>query len=280
MPPRHSPAGDLSSDDFPFAPVDPATLRAAAAGFDVLARYHRLEVRGLERIPKGPAIFVGNHNGGFNPVDGLFLVHYYRRFGYDEAIYILAHDILFRVPRMAELLHSVGIIPAHRESARAVLEAGHKLLVFPGGDIENMRPFSQRRRVVLGGRQGFARLALQTGVPILPVVSAGSHETLVVLSQGRRLARAIGADRLARIHSLPLIFALPWGLLFGPMAALPYLPLPSKVTVQIGHTIEPAAWESMAEPAPLADQLYLQVEQVMQYMLSELYEERTLPVLG
>ena len=160
------------------------------------------------------------------------------------------------------------------------LSAGHKLLVFPGGDIENLRPFTQRQRVVLGGRRGFARLALQHGAPIIPVVSAGGHETLVVLSQGRRLAKAIGADRLARVHSLPLIFALPWGLLFGPMAALPYLPLPAKITVQIGHPIEPAAWESMDAPDELADELYLQVEQTMQYMLSELYQERLLPVVG
>jgi len=249
-------------------------------GFDLLARYHRLEVRGLERIPRGPALLVGNHNGGLNPVDGLFLVHYYRRFGYDRPIYILAHDMLFRVPSVARTLESIGIVPAHRDTAQRVLEAGEKVLVFPGGDIENLRPFSDRRRVVLGGRQGFCRLALRTGVPIIPVVGAGNHEILVVLSQGRRLARAIGADRLARVHSLPLIFALPWGLLFGPMAALPYLPLPAKITVQLGHPIEPAAWEGMDHPAELADQLYLEVEQTMQYMLDELYGQRLLPVFG
>ena len=237
-------------------------------------------MRGLERVPRGPALFVGNHNGGLNPVDGLFLVHYYRRFGYDRPIYILAHDILFRLPRVARVLESVGIVPARRDSARRLLEAGHKVLVFPGGDIENLRPFAERRRVVLGGRQGFARLALKTDVPIVPVVGAGNHETLVVLAQGRRIARAIGADRLARVHSIPLIFALPWGLLFGPMAAIPYLPLPAKITVQIGHPILPAAWEDMNQPDLLADRLYLQVEQVMQYMLDELYEERLLPILG
>ncbi|MCA9634933.1 MAG: hypothetical protein KC420_02755 [Myxococcales bacterium] len=188
--------------------------------------------------------------------------------------------MLFRIPRIAEILNSIGIVPAARGTARAVLAAGHKLLVFPGGDIENLRPFSQRHRVILGGRQGFARLALQEGVPIIPVVGAGNHETLFVISQGRRLAKAIGADRIARVHSLPLIFALPWGFLFGPMAALPYLPLPSKVTVQIGHPIEPAAWEDMDEPDHLADELYLQVEETMQYMLTELYGERLLPVLG
>lgn len=264
----------------PWAPIDPDTLRSAVRTFDLLARYHRLEVRGLERVPEGPALFVGNHNGGLNPVDGLFLIHYYRRFGYDKPIYVLAHDILFSVPRIARVLGSVGIVPAHRDSARALLEAGHKVLVFPGGDIENLRPFTARRRVVLGGRQGFARLALKTGVPIVPVVGAGNHEILVVLSQGRRLARLIGADRLARVHSIPLIFALPWGLLFGPMAALPYLPLPAKITVQIGHPIEAAAWEDMSDPEALADQLYVQTEQVMQYMLTELYQERLLPIIG
>lgn len=265
---------------FPFAPVDPGTLEAACKGFSMLARYHRLTVRGLDRIPHGPAIFVGNHNGGLSPIDGLFLIHYYRKLGFDEPIYTLAHDILFRIPKIARVLNSIGILPASRETARAVLEAGHKLLVFPGGDIENLRPFSQRRRVVLGGRRGFARLALREGVPIIPVVNAGGHETLVVLAQGRRLAKAIGADRFARVHSLPLIFALPWGFLFGPMAALPYLPLPAKVTVQVGQPIEPAAWEDMGHPDTLADELYLQVEQTMQYMLSELYSERLLPVLG
>ena len=66
---------------------------SAVSGFDKLARYHRLEVRGLDNIPlDGPALLVGNHNGGLNPVDGLWLVHYYRSCGYDRPIYILAHD--------------------------------------------------------------------------------------------------------------------------------------------------------------------------------------------
>jgi hypothetical protein len=36
----------------------------------------------------------------------------------------------------------------------------------------------------------------------------------------------------------------------------------------------------MNAPDELADELYLQVEQTMQYMLSELYQERLLPVVG
>jgi 1-acyl-sn-glycerol-3-phosphate acyltransferase len=250
-----------------------AALASAVRGFDMLARYHRLDVRGLEHVPDGPAVLVGNHNGGFNPVDGLFLVHYYRQRGYHQPIYILAHDILFKHPRMAAVMRSVGIVPARKQTARKVLEAGHKLLVFPGGDIETMRPYRDRGKVVLAGRTGFARLALEHDVPIVPVVSAGAHETLIVLSQGRRVAEALRLPKWARLHSLPIMLAAPWGVLAGPTCALPYLPLPAKITVQIGRGIG-------ARASTTIDTMYRRVEGTMQDMLDELYAERMLPIVG
>jgi 1-acyl-sn-glycerol-3-phosphate acyltransferase len=251
----------------------PKAIAAAVRGFDILARYHRLDVRGLEHVPEGPAVLVGNHNGGLNPVDGLFLVHYYRQRGYDEPVYILAHDILFKHPRVADVLRSVGIVPARRETAQRVLEAGHKLLVFPGGDLETLRPYRDRAKVVLAGRTGFAKLALDHDVPIIPVVSAGAHETLIVLSQGRRVAEALRLPKWARIHSLPIMLAAPWGLLAGPTCALPYLPLPAKITVQVGAGIE-------ARASTTIETMYRRVEGTMQDMLDELYAERVLPIIG
>lgn len=239
----------------------------------MLARYHRLDVRGVSRIPEGPAVLVGNHNGGLNPVDGLFLIDYYRRRGYDDPIYILGHDVLFAHPKVARVLHSVGIVRANPGMAHAVLEAGHKLLVFPGGDIENLRPFAQRRQIVLAGRKGFARMAQAHDVPVVPVVSAGSHETLVVLRQGRRIANALRLPRWARIHSLPIMFALPWGVLAGPTCALPYLPLPAKVTVEVGEPVCSGAFDDAAG-------LYHHTASAMQGILDHLYAERSLPVLG
>lgn len=262
-------------------PVNPDTLRAAARGFDVLARYHRLDVQGLHRIPDGPALLVANHNGGLNPVDGLFLIHYYRQFGYDQPIYILAHDILFKNPRLEKLVRSIGIIPAHPGNAQRVLDAGHKLLVFPGGDIETLRPFRDRRKIVLAGRRGFARLSIRAGVPIVPVVSAGSHETMVVVTQGRRLARRLRLDRWARLHSLPILLAAPWGLLIGPACALPYIPLPSRVSVQIGHPIPTVVGPPDVERTdPRVEALYGRVESTMQGILDSLYAERRLPIVG
>lgn len=265
----------------PWGTVRRSALESAVSAFELLSRYHRCEVRGVDRIPDGPALLVGNHNGGLNPVDGLFLVHYYRQRGYDSPVYVLAHDILFRVKRIAEVLESVGIIRARRGQARELLEAGHKVLVFPGGDIESMRPFRERRKVRLAERLGFAQLALKTGVPIVPVVSAGSHETLIILSQGQRLARWMRLSKWARINSLPLVIAAPWGVLFGPTCALPYLPLPAKITFQIGDPL-PSCERPLSETESVmrAPQVYSAVEQRMQSMLDELYDERLLPILG
>lgn len=153
--------------------------------------------------------------------------------------------------------------------------------MFPGGDIESLRPFRDRRRIVLAQRQGFARLALRAGVPIVPVVSAGSHETMIVLTRGHRLARLIQTHKWARISSLPVILAAPWGLLFGPTCALPYLPLPSKITFQVGEPLEVAPRpHTELEAAEKAPRIYQQVEQTMQAMLDALYDERLLPIFG
>ncbi len=88
---RESPADDPSARD-------PAlvTLLLDLARF--LGRhYFRLEVRGIEHVPaRGPVLLVGNHNGGFVPMDGFFTaLAILDRFGPGRALCALAHDFLF-----------------------------------------------------------------------------------------------------------------------------------------------------------------------------------------
>ena len=131
--------------------------------------------------------------------------------------------------------------------------------------------------MVLGGRKGFLRLALATGVPIVPVVSAGTHEQLIVLTRGDRLAKLLGMHRWARAFVCPIVFALPWGVTSG---FVPYLPLPAQTTLAFGH---PIAWPELSpgdadDPAVL-DRCYAEVEAKMQSLLDELTERRV-PFLG
>ena len=257
--------------------ADPSTLASAMELFAPLARYHRLEVRGLDRIKPGPALFVANHSGGLNPVDALFLFRYYEQRGYDDPIYVLGHDLLFEVPRFARTLRAIGALRAAPQQAQEILRAGRKLLVFPGGDLDNMRAFRHRREVVFGGRTGFVRLAREGGAPIVPVVSAGTHETFVVLTQGRRLARMMRLPERLRVNSCPVALAAPWGVVWGPGILLPYLPLPAKVTVEVG---EPSSVDELSFQARDDAAVAELVRTGMQATLERLYEERRFPVLG
>src|SRR5207302_8028347 len=125
-----------------------------------------------------------------------FAVAWYERFGYSRPLHILGHEMLFAVPFFARLFERVGVMRASQKVARALLAAGRDVLIYPGGDIETWRPYSRRWEVDFAGRTGYARLALEAKVPIVPVAHSGAHETLRVLTSGRGFARAIGLHRL------------------------------------------------------------------------------------
>jgi 1-acyl-sn-glycerol-3-phosphate acyltransferase len=139
-----------------------------------LKAWFRPEVRGLDRIPEeGPVVLVGNHSGGNVAPDTLvFTAAFIRRFGARRAFYQLAHELVVAAPWLA-LLRRCGMITASPENARAALRAGAAVLVYPGGDWEAHRPAWQGHRIDFHGRHGFVRLALETGVPLVPVVAIG-----------------------------------------------------------------------------------------------------------
>ena len=250
---------------------DPKLVAVLADLARTLSRYYfRLQLRGVENVPAtGPALLVGNHNGGALPFDSLFTVlAIHDRVSPQRIVHGLAHDALFIDPKIRGYAQRVGAVRAGREVAERALSRGRLLLVYPGSDWDACRSFADRHRVVLHGRRGFLRLALRTGVPIVPVVSVGTHEQLVILTRGDRLARLSGMHRLLRTDTLPLALSLPWGL---SLAYLPYLPLPAQTTVWFGEPLRfPDIRPAQAEDEDVLAACYAQVESRMQAMLDEL----------
>lgn len=95
----------------------------------IVKKYFRSEVRGLDNIPAGPCLVVGNHSGGLlTPDMSVFAVAYYDEYGYDRPLFTLAHDMLFNTPA-ADLLRHTGVVRATRENAAAGLAAGAVVMV-------------------------------------------------------------------------------------------------------------------------------------------------------
>jgi len=245
----------------------------------IVKNYFRSEVRGLDNIPAGPCLVVGNHSGGLlTPDMSVFAVAYYDRFGYERPLYTLAHDMLFDTPA-ADLLRRTGVIRATRENAAAALTAGAVVMVFPGGDHEVYRPTLQRNKIAFGGRTGYVTTAIEAGVPIVAAVSVGGQETQLYLARGEWLSRLLGLAKLerkvGRSTILPITFGFPFGL--SVLTVPVNIPLPAKIITQVLPPIDPVARFGDEPDVAAVDR---HVRWVMQSTLDELGRRRRLPIVG
>jgi len=260
---------------------DPAFLHAIRPTLERYVAWFRPEVRGFERVPEhGPFLVVGNHSGGQTPPDiPVLLTAWWRARGEAEPIYALFHSFFLRLPGVGPVMARAGALEAGPEAAEAVLRAGAILLDYPGGDHEVFRTWRDRNRIDFGGRLGFVRLALRTQVPVVPAVSVGAHESLVVLTRGERLARCMRFDKLFRIKVMPIVFGPPFGVVPG---GVPTLPLPTKITVEL---LEPIDWSRRYGPEAATDDdivraCYDELTETMQEALDRLAAERRFPIVG
>jgi 1-acyl-sn-glycerol-3-phosphate acyltransferase len=264
------PAADLTERD-------PDYIRRTLPGLWLLASYYfRADVRGLHHVPEqGPVLLVGNHSGGNVPADTfVFTLAFSAYFGADRPFYQLAHNLVMVWPGLG-FLRRYGTIAAAPENAARALDSGAAVLVYPGGDYETHRPSWESARVDFGRRHGFIALALERGLPIVPVVSIGGQETAMFLARGERLAHALALDRAFHLHVLPVSLALPWGVNVGDL--LGHVPLPAKITVQV---LPPIDVREVLGACPDVDEAYDHVVGVMQRALDDLAAVRRLPIIG
>jgi 1-acyl-sn-glycerol-3-phosphate acyltransferase len=262
----------------PARQFDPDFMRKLVPKMEMFARYFDAEVRGMEHVPPSPVLLIGNHSGGvITPDTSAVYAAWYRTRGFDDPLMGLAFDAIFGVPGWRELMRKIGQMPASMNNAEAALNDGNSVLLYPGGSYEVFRPWKDRNCIVFNDRKGFIRLALRTGVPVVPVVGHGGHETTFVLTRGEQLAKILSAQRV-RLDGAPILFQVPWGL---SLPALPGVPLPARITVQV---CEPLDWtgfgpEAVDDPEVL-DACYDEITSVMQATLDGLAVENPKPLLG
>jgi 1-acyl-sn-glycerol-3-phosphate acyltransferase len=257
---------------------DPGYIRATLPALRAMSKvYFRAEVRDLSNIPaEGPVLLVGNHSGGTLIADTfVFAQGFYDHFGPLRRFHQLAHDLVFKIPGARASLSRYGTVPASPENMARALERDAALLVYPGGDHETYRPTWESATIDFAGRTGFARLAIEHGVPIVPIVAIGGQETALFLGQGGQLARMLRLDSLFRLKVLPAQVAPPFGVTVLDLPGR--IPLPSKIVVRALPKID--VRERLGR-SPDPDDAYELVTGTMQRALDKLDDERTVPVVG
>jgi 1-acyl-sn-glycerol-3-phosphate acyltransferase len=232
-------------------------------------RYFRCETELEEELPDGPLLVVGNHNAMTGTPDMFcHMAAFWRRYGPARPSYGLMHDVPFHVPLAGSWLNASGAVAASPENARRALARGAAVLVFPGGDLDACKPTSEQYTIRFGRRRGFVRLAIREGVPIVPVVSAGAHQSLYIATDGRRLAERLRLPELARSNVAPLGLALPWGLIVG--VPLPHLPPPVKIHTRVLRPVRLALPREAADDPAEVERAFDRIVALMQAALDEL----------
>jgi 1-acyl-sn-glycerol-3-phosphate acyltransferase len=207
----------LQLNDFGYDPYGfhPATARRLLLPSAVMYRYwFRVETHDIGRVPAGGVLLIANHSG---------------QFGYDGAMLAMAMLLDAEPPRlargMAEHLFArtpfagtsmarIGSMSGTPENCISMLEAGECVMVFPEGARGANKPFRKRYQLQRFGT-GFMRLALETGVPIVPVGIVGAEE------QQPGFANLEGLGRRFNLPSFPITISQPWFGLLGSAFALP-----------------------------------------------------------
>ena len=134
--------------------------------------------QGAEKLPKDTGFIVcPNH---VTEIDPVVVGHFLYNQGHPP--HFLAKASLFKVPVLGPALSSTNQVPVERitagaagslDSAREALAAGRALVIYPEGTLTRDPDLWPMK-----GRTGAARLALATGVPVIPVAHWGAQELL------------------------------------------------------------------------------------------------------
>jgi len=193
----------------------------------VYERWFRVRTYGAENIPShGPVLVAANHSGTL-PYDGAMLwADIYRHTDPPRAARAIADYFVPGLPLVGTTFARTGTVGGSRGNARALLEAGELLMLFPEGTPGIGKPFSERYHLQ-EWRQGHCELAIRHRAPVVPVGIIGAEEQMPQIA------------RLPAVGNLPYI----------PIPAT-LVPLPVRYHVHYG---EPLAFHERFEPADADD---------------------------
>ncbi|XP_014737121.1 PREDICTED: transmembrane protein 68-like [Sturnus vulgaris] len=164
--------------------------------------WHGYEIHGIENIPQGPGLIVFYH--GATPLDFIYFITrlYIMQ---KRSCNVVADHFVFRLPGFRILLDVFGVIHGPKEACVRTLKMGHLLAIAPGGVREAL--FSDEMYTILwSDRKGFAQVAIDAKVPIIPLFTQNVREGFRTLG-GIKILRSL-YERI-RLPVVPLYGGFP-----------------------------------------------------------------------
>lgn len=221
--------------------------------------YFRCKVSGIENVPVGRAMVIGNHAGQV-AFDGLMIT----------AALVLEADPprlargmgeywLGTLPFMSVLLDRIGSSVGTPQTCADMLRHDECVMAFPEGVRGMNKVYADAYQLQEFGL-GFMRLALETATPIVPFAVVGSEEQAPAIANFESLGKLLG------MPSFPVTLTWPW---LGPLGMFP---LPVRYHIEFG---EPMRFDGdAADEDEVIEEKVLEVKSTIQGMLRKGLAER------
>ena len=190
--------------------------------------FFRLRRGGRHQVPDGGVLLASNHRSFLDP----FVIGCCVR----RPIYFVAKQELFQNRFAGWILNCLGAFPVKRgesdeesmATALALLERGEAVVIFPEGTRHRSGPLHPPKR-------GVGRLALESGVPVVPIAVTGT--------EGARRGILFRPARVDIRCGRPLTY---------PRVETPSKHLANEVTARIWPCVE-LQWAWLGGPMPIGD---------------------------
>ncbi|HEY8272358.1 MAG TPA: lysophospholipid acyltransferase family protein [Pseudobdellovibrionaceae bacterium] len=187
---------------------------------ELTRKYFRLEIEGLEHIPKkGAALITPNHSG-YMGIDAALLAHILNQEA-KRIPRILTHHFWFLTKTTALPAQKMGFTEATFANGVEELQKKRLVVIFPEGESGNFKP-TQKMYELQEFHRGFVRMALETGAPIIPCLVIGAEESQINLKKLKLTKFLKGLVIPLPLNFIPL--PVKWKIKFLEPIHLPYGP--------------------------------------------------------
>ncbi|MGQ9896744.1 MAG: lysophospholipid acyltransferase family protein [Acidobacteriota bacterium] len=205
--------------------LHPGTARYGYSLFAWLYRhYWRVQTYGIEHVPPGRVLLIGNHSGQL-PIDGAMVaVAMLLEANPPRLCRAMVERWFTTVPLLGNFIQRGGAIVGDPLNCERLLQKGEAILVFPEGARGSGKVWKDRYKLVRFGL-GFMRLALSTNTPVVPFGVIGGEEQAPSFMDCKPLARLLG------MPYFPITPTFPW------LGLLGMIPFPTKYRIYFGEPL-------------------------------------------